>query len=209
MRSKSLIVAFIFTWLTLLALLVFADFATAQSHTFTLNWQDNNPNETGTKIERCSGVGCTSFVEVFSLVGANLVQYKDTVSNTGAGKLTYCYRVRAFNSAGMTGYSNTACGVTPEIIPAPTTPPSGLTVGAISASTIELSWKNPDGADDQRITAHRSKPWRTEEIIIPATLASYRDSGLKRANTNCYTLAARFGTTYTADTDMSCGTTRR
>jgi hypothetical protein len=69
-----------------------------------LAWTDNSSNETGFKIERCQGAGCTNFAEI-AQVGANTTTYVDT----GLLPLvTYTYRVRAFNSGGNSGYSNTA-----------------------------------------------------------------------------------------------------
>jgi hypothetical protein len=79
--------------------------ATAVSQTqVNLAWTDNSNNETGFKIERCQGSGCTGFVEI-AQVGANTTSY----SNTGlSGNTRYRYRVRAFNGGGNSGYSNIA-----------------------------------------------------------------------------------------------------
>jgi hypothetical protein len=65
---------------------------------------DNSGNETGFKIERCQGSGCTDFAEI-AQVGSNTTGYADT---TVLALLTYTYRVRAYNGAGNSGYSNTA-----------------------------------------------------------------------------------------------------
>ena len=49
--------------------------------------------------------GCTNFAQI-ATVGPNVTSYTDT----GLLPLvTYCYRVRAYNGAGDSGYSNTAC----------------------------------------------------------------------------------------------------
>jgi len=67
-----------------------------------LAWTDNASNEDGFKIERCTGNNCTNFAQV-ATVGANVRTY----SNTGLSKNTvYTYRVRAYNSFGNSGYSN-------------------------------------------------------------------------------------------------------
>jgi PKD repeat protein len=65
----------------------------------TLTWTDNSGNETGFKIER-SADG-TTFTEI-ATVGANVTRYQDSGAPKG-----YYYRVRAYNSAGTSGYSNT------------------------------------------------------------------------------------------------------
>jgi hypothetical protein len=75
-----------------------------------LAWTDNATNETGFKIERCKGSTCTSFTQI-ATVGANVT----TFSNTGLTLNTaYRYRVRAYNSAGNSAYSNIATATTPR-----------------------------------------------------------------------------------------------
>ncbi|MCC6859160.1 MAG: fibronectin type III domain-containing protein, partial [Bryobacterales bacterium] len=69
-----------------------------------LSWADNSNNEEGFRIERCQGSGCTNFAQI-ATVGAGATSY----SNTGLSPATfYSYRVRAYNGAGNSGYSNTA-----------------------------------------------------------------------------------------------------
>lgn len=76
---------------------------------FTLTWSDNSTNESGFRIERASNG--SAFSEIAS-VGANVVSYVDTGL---ANATTYSYRVRAYNSAGFSAYSNTATGTTPPL----------------------------------------------------------------------------------------------
>jgi len=67
-----------------------------------LTWTDASTNETGFKVERCTGSTCTNFVEV-AQVGANLKAY----SSTGLVRATtYRFRVRAFNLNGNSAYSS-------------------------------------------------------------------------------------------------------
>lgn len=79
--------------------------ATAVSKTqINLAWTDRSNDETGFKIERCQGSGCTNFVQV-ATTGANATSF----SNTGLSRNTwYSYRIRAYNASGDSGYSNTA-----------------------------------------------------------------------------------------------------
>ena len=83
-----------------------------------LAWADNADNEDGFKIERCTGTGCTDFVQITS-VNSNVTTHSDTGLTAGT---TYCYRVRAFNAGGDSDYSNGACATTPA---APIEKPSG------------------------------------------------------------------------------------
>jgi len=80
-----------------------------------LTWQDNSTNETAFHIERKAGA-CTSlssFAEI-ATVGANVTTYTDNAVSEGS---TYCYRVAAGNSAGKSGYSNTADRLVPVTVP--------------------------------------------------------------------------------------------
>ncbi len=73
-----------------------------------LAWTDRASNEQGFKIERCAGAGCTNFAQI-ATVAAGVGAF----SNTGLNKnTTYTYRVRAFNAAGDSAYSNTASAKT-------------------------------------------------------------------------------------------------
>ncbi|MBI4421209.1 MAG: fibronectin type III domain-containing protein, partial [Gemmatimonadetes bacterium] len=74
-----------------------------------LTWTDNSSNEDGFAVERCAGVGCSTFAEI-ATVGANATSYE----NTGLSASTsYTYQVRAYNSGGNSAYSNTVTASTP------------------------------------------------------------------------------------------------
>jgi hypothetical protein len=73
-----------------------------------IEWVDNSSDEQGFKIEHCQGSTCTDFVQV-ATVSSNATNA--TISGLGKNK-TYRYRVRAYNSAGNSGYSNIASGTT-------------------------------------------------------------------------------------------------
>jgi hypothetical protein len=67
-----------------------------------LVWRDNSSNEDGFKIERSTNG--TTFTQI-ATVGTGVKSY----SNTGlAANTWYYYRVRAYNAAGNSAYSNTA-----------------------------------------------------------------------------------------------------
>jgi len=67
-----------------------------------LDWVDNSSNETGFEIERQLPGS-----SIWSLLAATVM---DTTSYTDALSLIgMCYRVRAFNAAGFSGYTNVAC----------------------------------------------------------------------------------------------------
>jgi hypothetical protein len=67
------------------------------------------------RVERCTGAGCGSFVEIQSVSAAAL----SAVDTTVTGGYTYQYRVRAVDGAGnASGYSNVASATTPAPVPA-------------------------------------------------------------------------------------------
>ena len=110
--------------------------ATAVSSSqINLTWTDSDNTEQGFKIERCTGAGCTDFAQI-ATVGANVTSY----SNTGlTASTSYSYRVRAYNAAGDSDYSNTASAVT-QAAPAIPAAPTSLVATAVSRSQINLSW---------------------------------------------------------------------
>ncbi|HLB36089.1 MAG TPA: hypothetical protein VJL31_05940, partial [Gemmatimonadales bacterium] len=70
----------------------------------TLTWVNNAVDAIGVSVERSTGV-TGAFAEV-ATTGAAVTTYVDS---TAPDTITYCYRVRAFNSDGYSAYSNTAC----------------------------------------------------------------------------------------------------
>jgi len=78
-----------------------------------LNWTDNSATEDGFRIERCTGVmvpcADASFAQI-AQTGPNTTTYSDTGLSAAT---SYSYRVRAFNGAGNSAYSNTATAMTP------------------------------------------------------------------------------------------------
>ncbi len=74
-----------------------------------LSWTDMSSGEDGFKVERKTGTGGT-YAQI-ATVGTNVTSYTDP---SLVGGTTYCYQVRAFNTAGDSPYSNEACGTLPQ-----------------------------------------------------------------------------------------------
>ncbi|QSV44723.1 DUF2341 domain-containing protein [Geobacter benzoatilyticus] len=108
--------------------------ATAQSEaSVVLGWTDNTSDETGFKIERCTGAACTTFAEI-ATVDANVTSYTDygRIPNT-----TYRYRVRAYKGGGCGWYTPySAAQETTTTVPVPT----GLTLTTPSSTQVAASW---------------------------------------------------------------------
>jgi len=73
-----------------------------------LSWTNNSTNQDGVRIERCKGSNCTNFTQI-TIVGGTANTYTDSGL---AGGTTYRYRVRVYNSAGDSPYSNIASAKT-------------------------------------------------------------------------------------------------
>jgi hypothetical protein len=90
-------------------LLVFSLFgspAFAQQLGIELAWQDNSSNENGFRVER--KLGEEGDYTPLAVVGPNVEGFADTAVSPD---VTYCYRVKAFNGAGESGYTNEACAI--------------------------------------------------------------------------------------------------
>lgn len=92
-------------FLPLLLALVFGLPASAHSAEFFVAWTDNAPDEDGFLVERRDA---TSGYRQIASLEANTAAYLDATVLPGRG---YCYRVRAFNRAGPSPYTNELCGL--------------------------------------------------------------------------------------------------
>jgi hypothetical protein len=79
----------------------------ASATQLTVRWTDNATNEDGFKIERKDNIS-GQFAQIRA-VGANITTYRNTDLLMAT---TYCYRIRAYNAAGHSSYSNQACSST-------------------------------------------------------------------------------------------------
>jgi hypothetical protein len=81
---------------------------TPLSSDVALSWTDNSSNESGFSIERSTDGGST-FTQI-GTVGPNDAAYADTAVLPST---PYQYRVRAYNAAGVSAYSNSLSVITP------------------------------------------------------------------------------------------------
>lgn len=71
-----------------------------------LTWAHSAASEVGFQIERARG-SATAVFEPLASADVGVLQFADTAVTIGS---SYCYRVRAFNSNGVSEFSNVACG---------------------------------------------------------------------------------------------------
>ncbi|MDB6026080.1 MAG: hypothetical protein JWM68_2303, partial [Verrucomicrobiales bacterium] len=144
---------------------------TVSSSQIKLTWVDNSGIETGQRIEYIrTGMSAWTFLVN---VGANLESY--THSSLLSGTL-YKYRVRAYNAAGPSPWSNTAQATTKDVIP---TGPVSLTATAVSDLQINLGWACSAGNEDG-FRIYRSTDGVTYAQIATAGInaVSYANGGL-------------------------------
>jgi hypothetical protein len=137
-------------------------------------------------VER-SPNGSTSWAQI-ATTGTNVTTY----SNTGLTASTaYYYRVRAANTGGDSGYSNTANATTQSGI-VPPAAPGGLTATAASASQINLSWtdnaNNETGFKVER-SPNGSSSW-AQIGTTGANVTTYSNTGLAAGTKYYYRVRA-------------------
>ncbi len=153
------------------------------SSQINLTWQDNSSDETGFKIERKTGSGSYSQI---ATVGANVASYSNTYLSAGT---TYYYRVRAYNAAGNSDYSNEASATTlPPPPPAPTaptlkSPASGSTVPTL---TPRLEWNASSGATNYGLQVATTSSFTTLLVNETGITNLYYDIAPGILNWNTY-----------------------
>jgi subtilisin family serine protease len=156
---------------------------TASSSQINLSWTDNSSNETGFKIERSTGGGYSQV----GTAGTNAASYSDSGLSAST---QYTYRVRAYNSAGNSGYSGTASATTTA---PPPTAPTGLSATAVSSSQINLGWTD-NSNNETGFKIERSTGGAFNQIDTASPNAtSYNDSGLSTATQYTYRVRAYNG----------------
>jgi fibronectin type 3 domain-containing protein len=106
-----------------------------------LSWQDNSNNESGFKIERKKGL--TGTFTLIAKAGVNVTSYSNTSLSANT---TYFYRVRAYNTAGNSNYSNEVQVVTPPTPPQRPILKSPARTSKVSSLTPNLEWNPSTGA---------------------------------------------------------------
>jgi len=145
-----------------------------------LEWTDNSSTETEFRIERKTGAGGT-----WSQI-ATVPPNTTTYSNTGlSGSTHYFYRVRAYNLAGNSIYSNEADATTLAA-----GAPSGLTATAVSTSQIDLNWTdNSANETGFRIERKTGVGGAYAQIgSVGSAVETYSDTGLSASTEYYYTV---------------------
>jgi titin len=159
--------------------------ATATSPTqVVLAWADLSGNESGFQLERGSSA-TGSFVNVADLA-ANATTYTDAGLTDAT---SYCYRVRAVNAAGPSGYTDAVCVTTPL---APPAAPTDLTAQLQDYDQIKLTWTVVSSKavtiSIERATSSNGPFAEIKQVPVP--VSSYIDPGLSEFTTYYYRIKA-------------------
>jgi len=119
--------------------------------------------------------------------------------------VTYFFKVRAFNSGGVSGFSNVASSTTQL---APPAAPSGLTAVATSSSSIRLGWTDHSSVEDRfEVEESRNgKTFRRVATVNPNTTSLTR-FGLRAGRTYAYRVRACNAAGCSAYTNVASATT--
>ncbi|MBS3820016.1 fibronectin type III domain-containing protein, partial [bacterium] len=142
-----------------------------------LTWTDNSDNESGFEIER------TTDGQTFT-VSANTTSYTDTNLNENT---TYSYRVRAYNDAGYSDYSNEASATTPTCDSEAPEAPSGLTAKQPGrAPKVVLEW-NDNSTNEDGFKIYRDG---THYATVGSNTTSYEDNNISSGEKYTYQVCA-------------------
>jgi Ferredoxin len=115
-------------------------------------------------------------------------------TNTKLGPNTaYYYRGKATNSAGASGYSATVSATTAVRVAVP----SGLASGAVTSTSITITWQAAAGAQSYKIYRSSSATGTFASVGI-ATVAQYADNGLTPSAIYYYKVSSVNGTNESA-----------
>lgn len=144
----------------------------ATSERIELAWRDNSDNETGFVLQRAANGG--SFADRASL-SANTQSFADSGLVAGT---TYSYRVRAWNSAGNSSFSNTVSVIAPASVPPPEEPAPASVDPVVDVATV--SWSDvafETGYEARRETLNtKNGRWSATTLAIPANVTSFVES---------------------------------
>lgn len=160
--------------------------APTSASTINLSWADNSSDESGFSVESCAGAGCTTFTKLAQL-GANATSYSAAglASNT-----TYAFRVRAYNAAGNSAYSNNSESTTTTLVLPPANAVSGNTLVAAGAT-----WRYLDNGSNQG-TAWRATSFNDASWATGAAELGYGDGDEKTVVSYGPSSSAKYTTTF-------------
>jgi phosphodiesterase/alkaline phosphatase D-like protein len=167
----------------------------------TVTWE-NVSNETGYKIYRSQTPSGT-----YNQIGttpANTCTYTDQGLSSGT---QYCYKVKAYNASGDSGFSPYDCATPPYS--GTLSPPSWVNANPTSNTTMDITWENVSNETGYKVFRSPTSNGTYSQIgTTSANVCSYPDQGLSQNTQYCYKIKAYNGN---GDSDFSpsdCATTQ-
>lgn len=128
------------------------------------------------------GTSCGSWTTISSLGVATSVTVSPLTAHT-----SYCFAVTAWNSTGQSPKSSSATATTLGVPGAP----SGLSVGTVNATTIQLNWTNPSGGGLLNDTLYRGTTCGSwTNITSLGVKSSVTATGLLTHTSYCFAVSA-------------------
>ena len=117
-----------------------------------VSWRDNSTNESGFELDR-STAGASGAFTLRVTTGPNVTRYSDQGLDPST---QYCYKVRAFQTAGSkasySSFSNTACATTPAPPPPPPPTPPAAPYNADAlpqgSTAVGVAWRDNSTTED-------------------------------------------------------------
>jgi predicted phage tail protein len=147
----------------------------------------NVSNESGYRVERRVD-GSTEPFKQIAVTADEVTRYVDEGLEPGK---TYLYRVRAFNAAGNSAYSNTVARAVPGEIAVPATP-TGVEATLIAPRAARVTWKDVEGESGYRVERRvdaSGEEWRVVGTV-GANVTSFTQDGLLAGKTYLYRVRA-------------------
>ena len=169
-----------------------------------LSWTDNASNETGYEVQRSTTGSGGPYTPLVTLP-ANATSTSDPSLSPAT---EYCYRVRAVNGVGPSGYAPVACATTQSV--PPPADPTNLIATAMTPVQIDLAWTDnatdETGYEVERSSTGAGGPF-APLVALPANAVSYSNIGLAASAEYCYRVRAVNGALASGYAAVACATT--
>jgi len=146
-----------------------------------ISWTDPTTDETGYRVEKCLGSGCTEFYQIASLTGTT---YSDSGLIPG---YTYSYRVKGYKTATCPWETvGAATAGTPTI-----TAPAALAATVVNTTRIDLSWTDNSASETGfRIERCSGANCTNYSQVATSTLPSWSDTTVSNGTSYSYRVRA-------------------
>lgn len=150
----------------------------------TMRWLDDSSDEDGFELQRHEGTDPTAFFVTRKIIRKNLESTPEFVLDGHV----FTYRIRAFNVAGNSEWSNLCYVNQPRVVR-----PTRLRTTEVLPHRVSLKWRDNSNNESYFELQRRRKgqiAWKLVSLIAPNT-TTYQDKGLDDGATFEYRIRAR------------------